>query len=117
MGNGCAIGLKVKPMVVVSEQSYRLDKEPEPPIVRFTDQNFYYYHPHMAFSVESLERKGKALMMSQMMKRQANQDDAFIREFSKQLRVAKEAMDDCVYRDMNPSNKWYSVKPYVDTGE
>jgi hypothetical protein len=26
-------------------------------------------------------------------------------------------MDDCVYHDMNPSNKWYSVKPFIDTGK
>ena len=116
MGSSCAIGSKVKPKVAVSEQSYCIDKG-QGPVVKFADQNIYYSHPHMAFSVESLERKGKEIMMARTLKQGLDRDQEFIREFSKKLKVAKEAMDDCVYHDMNPSNKWYSVKPIIDTGK
>jgi len=116
MGSGCTIGLKVKPKVVVSEQSYCIDKE-RGPVVKFAEQNIYHSHPHMAFSVENLERRGKEILMAHILKQGLDRDQEFIREFSKQLRVAKEAMDDCVYHDMNPSNKWYSVKPFIDTGK
>lgn len=117
MGNSCTIGSKIKPKAIVSEQSYRVENEPKTPIIRFADKDVFHSHPVMAFSVESLERRGKELMMSKMMERHLDQDEAFIREFSKRLMVAKEAMDDSIYHDMNPSAKWYSIRPFIDTGE
>jgi hypothetical protein len=93
-----------------------VQKEREP-VVKFSEKNVYYSAPKLPFSAVSLERMARDILMRKLKVEPKNKDQDIIRKISKELVVAKEAMDDCLYNDLRTGDGTYSIVPFAQIEE
>ena len=126
--------IQVRPKSNISEKDFFYGL---PSKTRFNEKNIFHSDPHLAKSMENLEKEAKEIMFikvvaaelnkmsdkireellespSEQHLRESAETVKFVNKIAQDLMDAKEKMDDCVYRDLHRNSHSYSIIPFYN---